>query len=373
MSKAKTVIVRTLLTLTVLTAVAAASGYAFYTLHPVFGGRPDAASMAKIRASKAFNGSRFENLEPTPLITSQEQPSLIEWGWKMLNPPPGKHPAAPLPSLPLDLAQFKEHSAAWLGHSTVLFRNGGQTFITDPVYYRASPVPFTGRPFAMTHTPAVAELPEIDAVLISHDHYDHLDYRAIREIDAKAKHFIVPLGVKAHLQRWGIADSKITELDWEEQTQIGGVQITLVPARHFSGRTLERNTTLWGGYVVKSPDYAVYFSADSGYGRHFADIIAQYGPFDFAMIENGAYGPGWALIHETPEQAVKAAADVGAKRVLPIHWGKFDLADHGWKDPIERFSRAAYERYLQTATPKIGQIFQMDGELPQEKWWEGLE
>ncbi|OAM26405.1 multidrug transporter [Eikenella longinqua] len=368
----KRLILKTFKVLLILLVVLAAAGFAFYQFHPVFGGQPDEASMAKIRASKAFNGSEFENLEPTPLMTSDESPSILEWGWKMLNPPPGKHPAKPLPTVALDTSQLQDGSVVWFGHSTVLFRTGGQTFITDPVFYRASPVPFTGKPFAMSHVPTVGELPDIDAVLISHDHYDHLDYQAIREINAKAKRFIVPLGVKAHLQRWGIPDSKITEIDWEEQTRVGRVAVTYVPARHFSGRTFERNKTLWGGYVVKSPELSIYFSADSGYGKHFANIIAQHGPFDFAMIENGAYDPAWALIHETPEEAASAVADIGAPLVMPIHWGKFDLANHHWKDPIERFTRAAAERNLQVATSRIGQMFQI-GKPPQEKWWADLE
>ena len=216
-------------------------------------------------------------------------------------------------------------------------------------------------------------MPKIDAVLISHDHYDHLDYRTIQEIHTKTGHFFVPLGVKAHLQRWGVPANKITELDWNEQARLGDIRLTLVPARHFSGRTFKRNTTLWGGYVVKSPDTNIYFSSDSGYGRHFADIIAQYGPFDFVMIENGAYNDDWALIHATPEHAVQAARDVQAIKVLPIHWGKFDLSEHHWKDPIERFLRAAAQQpALDVTTPKIGQVFQLD-KLPKEKWWESVQ
>ncbi|MBN6066168.1 MBL fold metallo-hydrolase [Aggregatibacter actinomycetemcomitans] len=368
----KRIIMKIFVVFLLLVTLIAGAGFAFYTFHPVFGGTPDEASMAKIRASKAFNGTEFVNLEPTELLTSDESPSILEWGWKMLNPPEGKHPVKPLPTVALDKSQITDGSVVWFGHSTVLFRTGGQTFITDPVFYKASPVPFTGKPFDMSHVPTVAELPDIDTVLISHDHYDHLDYRAIREIDAKTKRFIVPLGVKAHLQRWGIADDKITEMDWEEQTRAGNADITYVPARHFSGRTFERNKTLWGGYVVKSPDLSIYYSADSGYGKHFADIIAKYGPFDFAMIENGAYDKGWALIHETPEEAAKAAGEVGSSLVMPIHWGKFDLANHRWKDPIERFTRAAAEQNLRIATPKIGQVFQL-AQPPQEKWWEGLE
>lgn len=355
--------------LLLLLGLIAAAGFAFYRFHPVFGGQPDAASRARILASPAFNGSKFTNLEVTPLMTGASQESPLHWLWSMLNPPPGKHPAEPLPALPLDNSKLRDGSVAWLGHSTVLFRSGGQTFITDPVFHRASPIPLGGAPFPMTHSARVAELPPLDAVLISHDHYDHLDYRAIGEIDAKAKRFIVPLGVKGHLQRWGIAAEKITELDWDESTQVGEVAITLAPTRHFSGRRFERDQSLWGSYVIRAPHLAIYYGGDSGYGKHFAERIAKYGPFDFAMLENGAYNENWALVHETPEEGVQAALDLGAPLVMPIHWGKFDLAKHSWRDPIERFSRAAAAHNLSLATPRIGEVFHIS-EPPREKWWE---
>lgn len=356
-----------------LGAVAALLGFAYYRLHPVFGGQPDEASLARIRASKAYDGAQFTNLEPTPLFTGDEQPSVFMALLKFVKPTPHKNPAQPLPTVPLNLSQLKNGSIAWLGHSSVLFQMGDLVFLTDPVFHNASPLPLTGRPFAMTHAPAVAGLPAIDAVLISHDHYDHLDYRAIQEIDSRTKRFFVPLGVKAHLQRWGVASRKITELDWHEQVHLGQTAIIFVPARHFSGRTLRRNTTLWGGYVIKSPGMSLYFSADSGYGKHFLDIISKYAPFDFVMIENGAYNSKWALIHETPEQAAQAARDVKAMKVMPIHWGKFDLSDHPWKEPIERFLRAAQLHSLDVATPRIGQVFQMGQPLPKEKWRESVQ
>lgn len=227
----------------------------------------------------------------------------------------------------------------------------------------------------MTETPRVDDLPMLDIVLISHDHYDHLDYRAIPEVAQKAKHFVVPLGVKAHLQRWGIADDKITELDWNESIQIGKNTITLVPARHFSGRTLnKKDLTLWGGYIIQSPDVKYYYSADSGYGKHYRETIAQHAPFDFVMIENGAYDNGWAQVHEMPEQTLQALQDIGAKRVLPIHWGKFDMANHEWRDPINRLMQGAKAHpEIQFATPKIGQVFDTQAEkLPQENWWAGV-
>ena len=348
--------------------------YAFFTFHPVFGGKPDEASLAKMQASKHYNGKQFQNLEETPTLTSEEELSIWKWAYNHLTTGEDKNPTEPLPTVKLDNSQWQNGSIAWLGHSTTMFQTGGKKFITDPVFYRASPVPFTGSPFEMTHTPTIDELPELDVVLISHDHYDHLDYLAIKEIVAKnkAKQFIAPLGVKAHLIRWGVKPESITELDWEEQTQVGDVAITLVPARHFSGRNLgDQSPTLWGGYVVKSPDLSLYFSADSGYGKHYAEIIAKYAPFDFVMIENGAYNEKWALIHEFPEQGVQALKDVGATKAMPIHWGKFDLAEHHWKNPIERFTKAAEPAGFDIATPKIGQIFNIEN-LPKEKWWESV-
>ncbi|OOF57602.1 multidrug transporter [Rodentibacter myodis] len=358
--------------LVILVVLIAAAIYAFLNFHPVWGGKPDAESLAKMQASKHYDGKKFNNLEPTALVTSDEPLSIWQWAYNHLTTSENKNPNEPLPTVKLDNHQWQNGSVAWLGHSSVIFQTAGKKFITDPVFYRASPVPFTGEPFAMTNTPTIDDLPQIDVVLISHDHYDHLDYQAIKEIVAKgkAKQFIAPLGVKAHLVRWGVKAENITELDWEEQTNIGDIAITFVPGRHFSGRELNiQNPTLWGGYVVKSPDLSLYFSADSGYGKHYAEIIAKYAPFDFVMIENGAYDQKWLLIHELPEQGVQALREINATKAMPIHWGKFDLANHHWKEPIERFLNAAEPAGFDIATPKIGQIFQIE-QLPKEKWWE---
>lgn len=359
------------ITLLITLVIGAALVTAFLHWHPVFGGTPDAASRAKIQASKQFDGTQFVNAETTPLNTGDgDAPGVFSWLKSVITPPPGKQPGAPLPSQPLQADQLHNGSFAWLGHSTVLFKTADKVFITDPVFYRASPIPLGGRPFPMRHVPRIADLPPIDAVLISHDHYDHLDYRAIQALDSKVGHFFVPLGVKAHLQRWGVRDEKITELDWHESATLGAVRVTLAPARHFSGRGLNnRGSTLWGSWVVKSPELSLFFNGDSGYGKHFADIGAQYGPFDLAFIENGAYNPNWALIHMVPEQSVQAALDVGAKAVVPIHWAKFDLSYHPWKEPIQRFITAAKESPLHVATPQIGQIFGLM-HIPQTPWWE---
>ena len=215
--------------LVLLALLLGAAAWAFLQFHPVFGGRPDAQSLARMQASKAWRDGAFYNLETTPVLTSDEAPSVFTWALKMLRPPPGKVPAAPLPGVPFDASKLHDGALAWLGHSTVVMRLAGKTIATDPVFYNASPVPFTVSPFPMQQRPRTADMPPLDAVLISHDHYDHLDWRAIRELAPRVGHFYVPLGVRAHLLRWGVADEKVTELDWEEKAQLGDIDITLDP------------------------------------------------------------------------------------------------------------------------------------------------
>ena len=344
---------------------------AFYSFAPVFGAAPDSRSLAKMQESSNFDGKRFTNLRPTSMESgSQEKPSMLEWLASVLHPPEGKHPREPLPTKQLDHSALIEGSITWLGHSSLLVRTAAKTLLFDPAFNRASPVFFAGKPFAMSNPPKAADLPPIDAVLISHDHYDHLDYRSISELHGRVGHFFVPLGVKAHLQRWGVAGNKITELGWYESAQFGEIRLTLTPSRHFSGRKLtNRNSSLWGSWVVKAPDMARFFSGDSGYDPEFAKIGEQFGPFDIACIENGAYDQRWAEIHMLPEQGVQTALDLRARIALPMHWGKFDLAYHSWKEPIERFTRAAREKKLPVATPRIGQSFSLE-QIPQEAWWE---
>lgn len=342
---------------------------------PIFGGSPDAESRRAMAHSPYFNGQIFHNIIPTEIESSTgEKPSLWKWLVSVLSPPPGKRPGEPLPTMAIDqgLARADGHFT-WLGHSTLLFATKGKTILIDPVFYRASPIFFGGASFPMTNPPKIADLPAIDVVLISHDHYDHLDYHAIKEIDAKVGHYYVPLGVKGHLQRWGIAHEKITEFDWYTSLADSGITFTLLPSRHFSGRRLNnRNATLWGAWMVKSQDLSFFFSGDGGYNSGFAQIGKQYGPFDIAFIENGAYDEKWAQIHMLPEESIQAALDLHSSVVVPIHWAKFDLAFHPWKEPIERFTKAAEGKSLRVGTPQIGQTFSL-ASLPQKRWWIDLQ
>lgn len=362
------------LALTCLALVVAVVAFTFF--HPTFGGKPDANSLAKINASNNHNGEIFINLQPTSTQIKKIEPKDGEPSSPFLSiffPPKDKHPSEPLPTEKLDKNQLQNGDFVWLGHSTVLFKTNDKTLLTDPVYHNASPIPYTVKPYAMTNPPTIDELPPIDAVLISHDHYDHLDYRGIQKMNHKVKHFYVPLGVKAHLQRWGVADEKITELDWYEQTKLGDIDLILTPSRHFSGRNFTtRNTTLWASWVVKSPEVSLFFSGDSGYGKHYVEIGKRFGPFDIALMEDGQYNERWEDVHMLPEQTAKASIELRAKHILPVHWGKYDLSMHTWNEPIKRFLAAAEQHDFTVITPKIGQRFDLHNPPTPEqvRWWE---
>lgn len=342
----------------------------FLWLAPVFGGKPDEVSQGKIIASPYFRKEIFTNRIPTHISTRTGQsPSTWELIKSLISPPANKNPQQPLPSKALDNMVLKNGDMVWLGHSTVIFKTEDITIITDPVFYRASPIPLGGEPFKLVSPVPINNLPLVDIVIISHDHYDHLDMRTIREINPKIKQFLVPLGVKAHLQRWGVDDNKIIELDWYQSSTYQDIEFTLTPSRHFSGRGFsDRNKTLWGSWVVKASSLNLYFSGDGGYSPDFKDIGDRYGPFDIALMENGAYDPDWAQIHMFPEETAQAVSDLRAARVLPIHWGKFDLARHNWLDPIERLTAAAKAQQIEMVTPYVGEVFRLDA-VPHHQWW----
>ena len=281
-------------------------------------------------------------------------------------------PVQPLTASQLNALPAEQEVVVRLGHSSIYLQIAGQKWLIDPVFSeRASPFSLLG-PKRFHETPiTLDELTNIDGVLISHDHYDHLDKKTVKALASKVKHFVVPLGVDKHLQDWGVETQKITAIDWWQSINITGLQITATPTQHFSGRGLmDKNQTLWASYVLKSSTSSLYFSGDSGYFDGFKEIGERLGPFDLTMIETGAYDKDWPTIHMTPEQSLQAHIDLGGNTMLPIHNGTFDLAFHSWYEPLQRISTLATQQNIKLSTPIMGSIVDIQAIPESVSWWQ---
>ncbi|UXA70757.1 MBL fold metallo-hydrolase [Xanthomonas prunicola] len=328
-------------------------------------------------ASPQFRNGRFRNALPTRL----SQPGVLgglRLLWEVLfNKPTDTVPSQALPVLPLSAAQLLEapdHSLFRLGHSTVLMKLRGGLWLTDPVFSkRASPFAFAGP--KRFHVPPIAldELPPLAGVLLSHNHYDHLDRTTIAALAGRVGVFVAPLGVGDLLVRWGVDPAKVRQLDWWQSVEVGGLTLTATPSRHFSGRGLfDRDRTLWCSWAIQDADLRVFFSGDGGYGPHFKTIGQRLGPFDVALIENGAYDQMWPDVHMQPEQSLQAFIDVGGRTLLPIHNGTFDLAMHVWSEPLERIVALAAAANVALATPHMGERVDLRSPASGQRWWRTL-
>ncbi len=269
--------------------------------------------------------------------------------------------------------QAAELAATWLGHATVLLEVEGVRVLADPVWSdRVSPSATVGPRRSHPVPITLAELPRIDAVLISHDHYDHLDVATIDVLATSAEPplFVVPLGVGAHLRRWGVPADLVVELDWDGSHQVGGLTLTCTEARHFSGRAFTNNATLWSSWVVAGERHRVFFGGDSGFTPAFAEIGERFGPFDLTILPIGAYDVRWPDVHMDPEEAVRAHLALRGEVLLPIHWATFDLAFHEWSAPVEWVIQEASEHGVRLSLPAPGGRFDPTGELPAEAWWQ---
>jgi L-ascorbate metabolism protein UlaG (beta-lactamase superfamily) len=338
-----------------------------------FGKLSSGARLERIQKSAHYREGSFQNFSETPMLAEgvSYPKMIVDFFSKRVN----REPAHTLPAIKTDLNHLAtmEPVIVWFGHSSYLIRIYGQNILVDPVFSeRASPIQFIGKksyPASVQYT--VNEMPStIDLVIITHDHYDHLDYDTIKQLKSRVKLFYTSLGVGAHLEFWGIEKERIVEFDWwEKQVFKHGIEITATPARHFSGRLFKRNQSLWSSFVLKTDTHSIFIGGDSGYDASFKAIGEQFGPFDLAILECGQYNVQWPYIHMMPEDAPQACIDLKAKAFMPVHWGKFTLALHEWSDPADRALKQAEALNVVMTTPMIGEPLMLDRVLPTNKWW----
>jgi len=331
--------------------------------------------MQKINKSNHYEEKKFLNSRPSPEMNFIK---FLPMMWNFLFLDNDRKPDVKLPTQSIDFSQIlnakpDELKVTWVGHSSQIINIDGKIVLTDPVYDNRTvfmgPSRYNGDAPLNTE-----EIPEIDLVVISHNHYDHLNTSTIEKIHPKVKQFVAPLMVGAELEKMGVPREKIIELDWwEEITLFNNFLVALTPTQHFSGRgILDRDETLWGSYVIQGPNHKIYFSGDSGYFNGFKEIGDKYGPFDYTFIECGAYNEKWHYVHMFPEESVQAHIDLKGKIMQPIHWGTFDLALHAWYDPMVRVAKAADSLGIQLSTPIVGETITIDDNLVTERWWEKI-
>lgn len=356
----------------ILLVLIVSAGILYTRKNPQFGDRPSLDDLDNYSRSPQWNNGVFINRRLTTMdVSLLSMPGLLK---DFLTGRKKRQPPKPLKVESLNLEQFEDRKDkfVWYGHSNVLFRVSGKNILMDPMFGPdASPIgPMRTRRFSENSLDLIDDLPELDLILLTHDHYDHLDYASIQKLKDKTKAFWVALGMKRHLLKWKIPKNKIKEFDWWEELELGELRVIFTPSRHFSGRgAFDRSKSLWGGWIILSDTQKIYWSGDGGYDSHFREVGERYGPFDWGFMECGQYNEKWHQIHMYPEEAVLASQEARVKTAIPVHWGAFSLALHDWTDPISRFSREASEKKIKGCYPRLGQII-TSGEEPSEPWWE---
>ncbi len=375
----KKLIKRMIITIVTIVGVIVLSYLIFTNYYPSFGGDISKEQQIIYEVSNQYKNGKFNNIKPVPKELGFSETVKLAYTFFTTKTPNGR-PKEDLKVAKLDstlVADYVGNSRlVWFGHSSFLLQIDGLNILIDPMFGNvAAPHPLLGgNRFNKEFPLEVEKLPQIDAVIFSHDHYDHLDYQTILKIKDKTRHFFTPLGVGLHLNAWGVASNKITELDWWQEIQFKTLTLACTPAQHFSGRKLNNSqSTLWSSWVIQSKNESIYFSGDSGYGSHFTEIGNKYGPFDIALMECGQYNERWSDIHMMPEETAQAGLDVNARKIIPIHWAGFKLALHDWTNPIIRVQEKAKELDLEVITPRIGEeIIIKDSINSYTNWWKDL-
>lgn len=368
---------KTILIISIILLIVTVSTVIFFS-RPQFGKYPDGLRKTRIEQSPNYKSGAFQNLIPTQQTTSEKGYLAMMYGF-LFEKSDRPKPINEIPTIKTDLLNLDddENILVWFGHSSLFLRFNGVNFLIDPVFSDyAAPLAFLNKAFKGTHVYSVSDMPKIDYLIITHDHWDHLDYPTIKGLIPLTSHIITALGVGAHLEYWGFDKDNITETDWNDSISLKkDLEIFSLTARHFSGRNLiNNNQTLWASFLIKSPDFKIYISGDSGYGPHFAEIGEKFGGVDFAALENGQYNKDWKLIHMLPDETAKAARDLKAKKVMPVHNSKFVISRHAWDDPMKDFIANTRDNdTFKLVTPIIGEKVELKNDNQTFiKWWEKI-
>ncbi len=340
-----------------------------------FGKPASGDRLSRIQKSSNFLDGQFQNQSFTPTFAEDVSKwEMIRDGIFKINK--RKAPTTSLPSVKTDLKSLdpEKDVLVWFGHSSYFMQIDGKKMLVDPVFSgNASPFSFLVKSFKGSDIYTPDDFPFIDYLFITHDHWDHLDYKTVLKLKSKVGKIITGLGTGAHLEYWGFDHKMIVELDWNDSAAPdSGFQLTATPGRHFSGRGFKRNQSIWCSFVLQTPTKKIFIGGDSGYDTHFAKIGAEHGPFDLALLECGQYNKSWKYIHMMPEQTVQAAIDLKAKTLMPVHWGKFALALHAWDESIERVTKEASRLKVPIIHPMIGEAVNLDDYGIQKQWWKGI-
>lgn len=344
--------------------------------HPRFGNNPSAEYAKSFQQSANYKDGMFQYPLATPQLADDSNFVTVMWA-NFFKEKVNTIPDMPIPTVKTNLHELNRQDdvVIWLGHSSYYMQLAGKRILVDPVFSDyAAPFSYFNKIFAGTGIYSVEDMPEIDYLLISHDHWDHLDYPTVTELMPKVQTVISPLGIGSHLVYWGYSANKIQEADWFEAITVDDeLTIHILPARHYSGRWLSKNKMLWSGFALVTPNQKIFLSGDSGYGPHFKEIATRLDGFDLVMLDSGQYDRRWPYVHMTPEEAVQAAEDLQAKRLMPAHVGKFSIAAHAWDEPFIRIVEATKDKPIELVTPLIGEPLWLDGRAQQfNHWWEGM-